>query len=87
MTNAPPTTPEPPPAPPAPKATQRPAGYRRFAGSVRRICVAAVRKARSLLPGAGIAAKALIAVAEAATTRMVRSGGPPRLVRGTEDVG
>ena len=31
--------------------------------------------------------QALIAVAEAATTRMVRSGGPPRLVRGTEDAG
>jgi hypothetical protein len=50
VTTAPPTTPAP---PPAPKTAQRPAGYRSFAGSVRRICVAAIRKARSLLPGAG----------------------------------
>jgi hypothetical protein len=53
VTNSQHTPPEPPPAPPAAKTAQRPAGYRSFAGSVRRICVAAVRKARSLLPGAG----------------------------------
>jgi hypothetical protein len=46
------TPPEPPTAPLAPKSAQRTAGYRSFAGSVRRICVDAVRKARSLLPGA-----------------------------------
>jgi hypothetical protein len=46
VTTAPPTT-------SAPKAAKRPASYRSFAGSVRRICVAAVRKARSLLPVAG----------------------------------
>ena len=37
--------------------------------------------------GAGSPPPALIAVAEAATTRMVRSGGPPRLVRTPEDAG
>jgi hypothetical protein len=53
VTNSQRTPPEPQAAPPAHKTAKRPAGYRSFAGSVRRICVAAARKARSLLPGAG----------------------------------
>jgi hypothetical protein len=53
LTKSPSTAPQPPEATPAPKTSRRPAGYRNFAGSVRRICVEAVRKARSLLPGAG----------------------------------
>ena len=86
MTNAPPTTPEPPPAP-------RPQGDTTagWIPPLRRFGAPHLRGSRpqSPVPAAWsrIAAKALIAVAEAATTRMVRSGGPPRLVRGTEDVG
>jgi hypothetical protein len=53
VTTSHPTTPEPPPGPRTPMTAKRPAGYRSFAGSVRRICVEAVRKARSRLPGAG----------------------------------
>jgi hypothetical protein len=53
VTDSHPTTPETPDATAVSKAAKRPAGYRSFAGSVRRICVEAVRKARSLLPGAG----------------------------------